>query len=69
MKLLAVDSNPVTVKTYTVEREGDTYFYIDYINDQGKIVDSILRTTEGYEVDVPALFEEIQEFVDQEDTK
>ena len=65
MKLLAVDSESgVTIKTYTVEKDGQTYHYKDYI-EYGKILDSELRTIDGEAVEDPALFEEIQTFVDE----
>lgn len=67
MKLLAIDVDKVTTKSYTIQKDEDTYRYVDYFNEDGKIIDSRLETVEGYAVEVPALFEEIQEFVDEQD--
>lgn len=67
MKILAIDTDKIVTKSYTVQKDEQTYRYVDYFNEDGKIIDSRLETVEGYAVEVPALFEEIQEFVDQED--
>ena len=67
MKLLAIDIDKVTTKSYTIQKDEDTYRYVDYFNEDGKVIDSRLETVEGYAVEIPALFEEIQEFVDEQD--
>jgi len=66
MKILAIDTDKIVTKSYTVQKDDQTYRYVDYFNEDGKIIDSRLETVEGYAVEVPALFEEIQEFIDTE---
>lgn len=66
MKLLATDECKVTTKSYTVQKDDQTFRYVDYFNEDGKVIDSRLETIEGYAVEIPALFEEIQEFIDTE---
>ena len=67
MKLLAIDIDKVTTKSYTIQKDDQTFRYVDYFNEDGKIIDSRLETVEGYAVEIPSLFEEIQEFVDEQD--
>jgi hypothetical protein len=66
MKLLAIDIDKVTTKSYTIQKDDQTFRYVDYFNEDGKIIDSRLETVEGYAVEIPALFEEIQGFIDTE---
>jgi hypothetical protein len=66
MKLLAIDVDKVTTKSYTIQKDDQTFCYVDYFNEDGKVIDSRLETVDGYAVEIPALFEEIQEFVDTE---
>ena len=66
-KILAIDLNAVYTKGYTVKWDEKTYVYIDYLNEDGTVIDSRLQTVDGYAVEIPSLFEEIQEFIDQED--
>jgi hypothetical protein len=66
MKLLAIDIDKVTTKSYTIQKDDQTFRYVDYFNEDGKIIDSRLETVEGYAVEIPALFEEVQEFIDTE---
>jgi len=66
MKLLAIDIDKVTTKSYTIQKDDQTFRYVDYFNEDGKVIDSRLETVEGYAVEIPSLFEEIQEFVDTE---
>ena len=53
--------------TYTIEEvpEVGTVIYTDYYNDKNKVIDSILRTEEGFDIDVPSIMEVVQDFVDQ----
>ena len=65
MKINNVTKEKLVTVNYEVEREGETYLYTDYYLEDGRIVDSILRTADGYAVEVPDLLEEIQEFIGQ----
>lgn len=64
MKILNKTVEKITTETYEIEYNGQKYVYIDFVNEGGKAIDSVLRTEDGYAVEVPSLFEEIQEFVD-----
>jgi hypothetical protein len=60
-----IDEKTITTKTYEVEIEGSKYIYIDYYDDRGKIIDSVLRFENGDNCDDPLVFEEVQELVDK----
>jgi hypothetical protein len=51
--------------SYRVEDVPDfgTAIYTDVYNENDRIVDSFIRTEDGYAIEAPALFETIQEFV------
>ncbi len=54
----------VTEVTYTLADDISPFYYKEWLNDSGKVIDSILRDKDGYEIDDPALLEEVQNFVD-----
>ena len=38
--------------------------YSDYYDDSDKIIDSIMRTEDGYNIEIPSVLEDIQIFID-----
>ena len=42
----------ITTETYKVEVAGFTLVYIDYLNEKGKVIDSILRDEDGNDLNV-----------------
>jgi len=65
MKIKSKDTHKIHTEDYVVEYEGTDYRYVDYFNEDGKIIDSRLETIDGYAVEVPHIFEAIQNFVDE----
>ena len=65
MKIKSVEKYTQKVVTYIIEDVPDlgTVYYTDYYMEDGRIVDSILRTEDGYDIDVPAAFEIVQDFI------
>ena len=58
--------NQVVENTYTIQhpKEG-VLVYKEFIDsNNGKCIDFILRSKDGYEIDDASLVEEIQEFID-----
>lgn len=50
----------ITENIYTLQdSNGATITYIEWTNDGGEIVDSVVRDKDGYEIDNPALVEKI----------
>lgn len=66
MTTLSHTTSNITTETYEIDLGGGRgkVTYIEYLNDSGKVIDEILRSEAGHEIDDPALLEEVQEFVD-----
>ena len=65
MKIKSKDTYKLTTEDYIVEFEGQDYRYVDYFNEDGKIIDSELKTLDGFAVEVPTIFEAVQSFIDE----
>ena len=59
----------VSIKCYTIEKDGKTYVYKDYLDSKGKVVDSELRDAFGFSVFDETLLEGIQNMVDSYEEK
>ena len=68
MKINGYKKEFVKVVTYRIEdvQEIGTVMYSDYYDDNDKIIDSIMRTEDGYAIEVPSVLEDIQDFIDKE---
>ena len=64
MELLKKEEVNVIENTYTLQDETSVFYYKEFINSKGKVVDSFLRDKDGFEIDDPILLEEVEEFVD-----
>lgn len=63
MRLLNSTTFDVSEKNYVIEVDGKTYFYKDYYNSKGKVIDSELSDEDGLVTD-QELIEHIQNFID-----
>jgi hypothetical protein len=69
MQITNKTTETITTETYeiTTDYHGDV-IYIEYLNEKGKVIDCVLRDSDGNDLsnlsDAPALLEEIQELVD-----
>ena len=63
MKVLHTSFSDVMEKNYVIEVDGKTYFYKDYYNSKGKVIDSELSDEDGLVTD-QELIEHIQNFID-----
>ena len=65
MKIKNVEKYTQKVVTYIIEDVPNlgTVHYTDYYMEDGRIVESALRTEDGYDIDVPAVFEIVQDFI------
>jgi hypothetical protein len=67
MKIKNIEDEIIKTRTYTIEHSCEgTLTYIDYYNEKGKVIDSILRNEDGFDINDPVLFEDVQEFIDTE---
>ena len=67
MELLRKEEVNVIENTYTLQDETSVFYYKEFINSKGKVVDSLLSDKDGFEIDDPSLLENIQEFIDSLD--
>ena len=67
MELLRKEEVNVIENTYTLQDETSVFYYKEFINSKGKVVDSFLRDKDGFEIDDPILLEEVEEFIDSLD--
>ena len=64
MELLKKEEVNVIENTYTLQDGTNVFYYKEFINSKGKVVDAFLRDKDGFEIDDPILLEEVEEFVD-----
>ena len=65
MELLdRVEIASVTEVTYTLQDDVSTFYYKEWLNDGGEVVDFVIRDKDGYEIDDPALLDEVLSFLD-----
>jgi hypothetical protein len=67
MELLNKTESIVTEVTYTLQDKTSVFYYKEWLNDSGKVIDCLMRDKDGYEIDDPLLFEEVQEFIDSQE--
>ena len=65
MELLnRVEVATVTEVTYTFQDDVSTFYYKEWMNDAGEIVDFVIRDKDGHEIDDPELLDEVLSFLD-----
>jgi len=70
MQLLNKTTSTVTEVTYVLQHPAEgVIYYKEWLDDRGKVIDSVIRSKHGYEIDNPALVQEIWDMVDQLETK
>jgi hypothetical protein len=62
--LLKHTTTAVLEKEYVLQDEQGKLFYKEWIDEEGRIIDSMLRDKDGREIDNPELLERIQDYVD-----
>lgn len=67
MELLSRTEFVVTEVTYTFQDEISTFYYKEWINAEEKVIDSVLRDKDGYQIDDPALLERVYDFIDSQE--
>ncbi len=65
MKLISKTSNYVITDTYEIElTAGNKVIVIDYLDDRGKVIDTVLQDERGVEINDDELEEAIVEFLE-----
>jgi hypothetical protein len=66
MKLISQQKEAVITETSIIELDSkQKVIVIDYFNEKGKIIDTVIRDEDGFELDNPILFENITEFLEE----
>lgn len=63
MELLGKTGMTVTEVEYTLQDETGAFYYKEWLNEKGKIIDSMLVDKDGYQINDPALLEEVESFL------
>ena len=66
LEILERVESTVTEVTYTLQDETSAFYYKEWMNQKGKVIDSLLRDKDGHEIDDPELLEQVQELVDSQ---
>ena len=65
IEILHTETEVLTVQRTTLQMpDGLIVRVLEYVDSNGKVIDSIIRTKHGYELDDLALTDEIWEFLD-----
>ncbi len=65
MKLISKTSSYVSTDTYEIElTAGNKVIVIDYLDDRGKVIDTVLQDERGVEINDDELEEAIVEFLE-----
>lgn len=63
MELLNKTGMTVTEVEYTLQDETGAFYYKEWLNEKGKIIDSMLMDKDGYQINDPSLLEEVESFL------
>ena len=68
MKLISKTTSAVITETFEIElTAGNTVFVIDYLNENGKVIDTVFRDEDGNDLsDDPGLYDAIIEFLESQ---
>ena len=68
MKLISKTTSAVITETFEIElTAGNTVFVIDYLNESGKVIDTVFRDEDGNDLsDDPGLYDAILEFLESQ---
>ncbi len=64
MKLLNKTESTVTEVVYTIQGETSLFYYKEWQDDRGKVINSSIVDKDGYEIYDAALLEQIEEYLD-----
>ena len=70
MDLLQRTESTVTEVTYTLQHPTEgVIHYKEWRDERGKVIDSVTRSKNGFEINDPVLVEQIWQFVDEHESK
>ena len=62
--LLDKTENTVTEVVYTIQDETSPFYYKEWRNDSGKVIDAMLVDKDGEQINDPVLLEDVEEYLD-----
>jgi hypothetical protein len=62
--MLLLDRSESTEVVYTIQDGVSPFYYKEWLNEKGKVIDCLLRDKDGFEIDDSELLERVQEFID-----
>lgn len=66
MELLHRAKSTVTEAEYRFQdTDGSVLVYKEWLNEKGKVIDAVLRSKHGHDIDDPILMERVQDIVDE----
>lgn len=66
LTLLNRVESTVTEVVYTLQDDVSAFYYKEWLNSKGKVIDSLLQDKDGCQIDDPDLLEEVHEFIDSQ---
>lgn len=63
MELLNKTESQVTEVVFTLQDETGAFYYKEWLNGSGKLIDSMLVDKDGYQINDPVLLEEVESFL------
>lgn len=69
LTMLRHEVSTVTEHTYTLEDEMSIFYYKEWMDEKGNLVDSLMRDRDGHEIDDPVLQHRVWELIDKYENK
>ena len=65
MKLVSTHVETITTERYQIQlTAGNIVTVTDYLDERGKVIDTVFRDEDGFDIDDPALLEYVIEFIE-----
>ena len=64
MELLQKTESTVTEVVYTLQDETSAFYYKEWRNDSGKVIDAMMIDKDGDIISDPVLLEQVEEYLD-----
>jgi hypothetical protein len=65
MKLVSKTVEAIVTETFVLENElGEKVTVIDYLDDRGKVIDTVVRDENGNDINDPILYENVISFLE-----
>lgn len=69
LTMLRHEVSTVIEHTYTLKDEVSIFYYKEWMDEKGNLVDSLMRDRDGHEIDDPVLQHRVWELIDKYENK